>query len=173
MTGISNSNNKTKEGILVISDSIKDLNQLPHRYTVVHNDKKTVYKTRQEYLNAQKGDGIEQSFEGTDIDIMLEIKVPAHCTTTVHATYGIVELTDFNAPITVDASYGGIDATINTARTGKLQATTRYGEIYSNLGVKLTSQTHQTYFNSITAEPGKGPVYLFTSAYGKIYLRKP
>jgi hypothetical protein len=164
---------QNKEGTLVISDSIQDLNNLPHRYTIVHNDKKTVYKTRQEYLDAQKSTGIKQSYEGTDIDITLEIKVPAHCITTIHATYGIVELTDFNAPITVDAPYGGIDATINTAHTGKLQATTRYGEIYSNLDMKLTSQSHQPYFNSITAEPGTGPAYLFTSEYGKIYLRKP
>jgi hypothetical protein len=164
---------QTKEGTLMISDTIWDLNNLPHRYTIVHNDKKTVYKTRQEYLDGQKSTGVKQSYEGTDIDITLEIKVPVHCTTTIHATYGIVELTDFNAPVTVDAPYGGIDATINTAYTGKLQATTRYGEIYSNLDMKLTRQNHQQYFNSITAEPGTGPAYLFTSEYGKIYLRKP
>jgi hypothetical protein len=164
---------ENKEGTLVISDSIKDLNNLPHRYTVVHNDKKTVYRTRQEYLEAQKGSGIKPSYEGTDIDILLEIKVPVHCTTAIISTYGIVELTDFNAPITVDAPYGGIDATINTAHTGKLQATTRYCEIYSNLDMKLTAQSHYDFFNSITAEPGNGPAYVFTSDYGKIYLRKP
>ncbi|MFX4929712.1 hypothetical protein ABTB76_19500, partial [Acinetobacter baumannii] len=44
-----------------------------------------------------------------DIEITIEIKVPANTTTGVKATYGIVELSNFNGPITVNATYGGID----------------------------------------------------------------
>jgi len=164
---------QSTDGAIVISDHIKDLDKLPHRYTIVNNNKKTVYKTKQEYLDAQKSGGIEKSFEGTDIDIVLEIKVPVQCTTAIKATYGIVEITNFNAPITVDDTYAGIDATINTAHTGKLKATTHYGKIYSNLDMKLTDHSQHDFFSSITAEPGTGPAYIFTSDYGKIYLRKP
>jgi hypothetical protein len=164
---------QTVNGAIVISDHIKDLNKLPRRYTIVRNGKKTIFKSKEEYREASKGGGIQQSYESSDIDIVVEVKVPVSCKTDIKAVYGIVEMTDFNAPVTVDATYGGIDATIAAAHTGKLQATTSYGQIYSNLDLKLTDHTEKDFFNSITAEPGKGPAYSFTSTYGKIYLRKP
>jgi hypothetical protein len=160
------------DGALVISDRIKDMDQIPRRYTIVHNGMKTIYKSKDQYLEARKDHGIQQTYEGVDMEIHLEIKVPANAQTDIKAIYGIVELTDFNAPVTVNATYGGIDATLSEAHTGKLQATTRYGQIYSNLDLKLTDHTEHDFFNSITAEPGSGPSYQFTSDYGKIYLRK-
>jgi hypothetical protein len=164
---------ETVEGGMVIRDRIKDIDKLPRRYTVVRNGKKTTYKSRDEYEEANNGGGVQQTYEGQDFDIVVEIKVPVHCKTDIKATYGIVEMTDFNAPVTINATYGGIDATIATAHTGKLQATTRFGQIYSNLDMSLTDHDEHDFFNSITAEPGKGPAYSFTSDYGKIYLRKP
>jgi ribosome-associated translation inhibitor RaiA len=164
---------ETENGAIVISDHIKDMNKLPRRYTIVRNGKKTVFKSKDEYRAASKEGGFQQSYEGTDIDIVVEVKVPANCLTDIKAVYGIVEMTNFNATVTVDATYGGIDATIAAANTGKLQATTSYGQIYSNLDLHLTDHTERDFYNSITAEPGKGPAYSFTSTYGKIYLRKP
>ena len=164
---------RTENGAIVISDHIKDIDKLPRRYTIVRNGKKTVFKSKAEYLEASKGGGVEKSYESSDIDIVVEVKVPVNCKTDIKSVYGIVEMTDFNAPVTVDATYGGIDATITAAHTGKLQATTSYGQIYTNLDLKLTDHTERDFFNSITAEPGKGPSYSFTSTYGKIYLRKP
>ena len=164
---------QSTEGGIIISDHIKDMNSLPRRYTIVRGGKKTIYKLRADYEEALKDGGVQQSYDGQDIDIVLEIKVPAHCVTDLKAIYGIVEMTNFNAPATVDDVYGGIDATITAASTGKLQATTRYGQIYSNLDFKITDHSEHDFYNSITAEPGTGPAYSFTSSYGKIYLRKP
>jgi len=164
---------ETTHGTILIRDRIKDFDQLPRKYTVVRNGLKTVYKNKGQYIEAKKRGGIGQCYDGVDLDIHLEIKVPEGSTTDIKAVYGIVELSDFHAPLTVDAPYGGIDATINKNLTGKLQATTSYGQIYSNLDLKLTDHTERDFFNSITAEPGKGPAYEFTSTYGKIYLRKP
>ncbi|HEY4195297.1 MAG TPA: hypothetical protein VGM63_07165, partial [Mucilaginibacter sp.] len=146
---------------------------LPRRYTIVRAGKKTVFRSKEEYQAARREGGVERSYESSDIDIVVEVKIPADCKTDIKAVYGIVEMTNFNAPATVDATYGGIDATITTANTGKLQATTSYGQIYSNLDLRITDHTERDFFNSITAEPGKGPAYSFTSTYGKIYLRKP
>ncbi len=158
--------------IIVISDHIKNMDKLPRRYTIVRNGKKTIYKSRPEYLEASKEGGVEKSYEGLDMEIVLEIKVPEHSITNIKATYGIVELTAFNAPVTIDATYGGIDASISPERTGKLQVTTSYGEILTNLDLHLTDHTDRDFYHSISAEPGKGPAYNFTSDYGKIYLRK-
>lgn len=163
---------QTINGTMVISDHIKDMDKLPRRYTIVRNGKKTVYKSKAEYLEAGKGSGVEKSYDGSDIDIVLEIKVPEHAVTVIKSIYGIVEITNFNASVTIDATYGGIDASIMAERTGKLQATTSYGQILTNLNLRLTDHTDHDFFHSITAEPGKGPAYNFTSTYGKIYLRK-
>jgi hypothetical protein len=157
---------------LVISDHINDMDKLPRRYTIVRNGKKTIFKSQQEYREDTKRGGVEKSYEGLDIDIVLEIKVPEHSVTNIRAVYGIVELTGFNAPVTIDATYGGIDASITPERTGKLQVTTSYGEILTNLDLHLTDHTDRDFYHSISAEPGKGPAYSFTSDYGKIYLRK-
>ncbi len=158
--------------VIVISDHIKNFDKLPRRYTIVRNGKKTIYKSRAEYQAASKEGAMEKSYEGVDMEIVLEIKVPEHSITDIKATYGIVDLTAFNAPVTIDATYGGIDASITPERTGKLQVTTSYGEILTNLDLHLTEHTDRDFFHSITAEPGKGPSYQFTSDYGKIYLRK-
>ena len=158
---------------LVVSDEIKNINRLPRRYTIVSGGKKTIYHSKEEYDAASKTGGHERSWEGTDIDIVLEIKVPAQSHISIKAVYGIVEMTDFHAVADVDATYGGIDATIATAKTGKLKATTSYGQIYSNLDLKITDHTERDFYNSITAEPGTGPSFSLTSTYGKIYLRKP
>ena len=163
---------KTVSGTLVISDRIRDMDKLPRRYTVVRNGKKMVFRSKEQYLQESKGGSVERSYEGLDIDIVVEIKVPVRSSVDIKSTYGIVELTNFNTAVTVDATYGGIDAALATARTGKLKATTNYGKIYSNLELKLTDHTERDFYNSITAEPGTGPAYSFTSTYGKIYLRK-
>lgn len=165
-------NRQTAEGAATIDGHI-NFNKLPMIYSVTRNGVKTIYKTKAEYQLAANEKGVQYSSEGPDIHVAMEIKVPAGCATKINDTYGIVEIKNFNAPITVDDTYGGVDATLNTAQTGKIKASTQYGQILTNLDVKITAHEKRDYFNSITADPGNGkhPVTL-TSDYGKIYLRK-
>ncbi len=163
----------TTADALVISNEIKGLDKLPRRYTIIQNGKKMMFRSKEEYQQALKTGTRERSYEGTDIDIVVEVKLPVQSNIVIKSVYGIVEMTNFNAPADVDATYGGIDATITAASVGRLKATTSYGQIYSNLDMKITDHTERDFFNSITAEPGKGPSYSLTSTYGKIYLRKP
>ncbi len=166
---------KTDEGILTIRNRIKNMKDLPHRYTVYEDGKKTVFRSRDDYREfANKtGNNHRITSDGVDMEITIEVKVPANTSTNINSTYGIVELVGFNAPATVNATYGGIDATVSEANTGKLQATTSYGQIYTNLDLKITDKTERDFFTSFTAEPGRGPAYILKSTYGKIYLRKP
>ncbi len=163
---------KTADGALEIFGRIRDMEKLPRRYSIVRNGKKMGFNSKEEYMEERKKGSVERSYEGTDIDIVVEMKIPEHSKANIKSIYGIVELTNFNTSVTIDATYGGIDASLSPSRTGKLQATTSYGKIYSNLELKLTDHTERDFFNSITAEPGTGPSYSFTSTYGKIYLRK-
>ncbi len=160
--------------IITIKNKIVDMDKLPHTYTIMRDGTKTMFKTKeafQEYKN--KNGQFTYSSNGVDMEITIEVKVPANTNTNVVAKYGIVELVDFNGPVNVNATYGGIDATVNESKTGKLTATTSYGQILTNLDLKITDKTEKDFFTSFTAEPGKGPTYVFKSTYGKIYLRKP
>jgi len=166
---------KTTNGVLSIRNRIKNMDQLPRLYTVIQNGQKTVFRSKEQYkeFTAKMGNNNRITSNGVDIEITIEIKIPANTATNINATYGIVELVNFNAPATVNATYGGIDATVAEANTGKLKATTSYGQIFTNLDLKLTDKTERDFFTSITAEPGKGPAYILKSTYGNLYLRKP
>ncbi|MDT3403696.1 hypothetical protein [Mucilaginibacter terrae] len=165
---------ETIDGVLQISNKIKDMKNLPHRYTVWEGEKKTIFKTEDDFkAYKSKAGNIRSYSNGVDLDIKLEIKVPANSPTEVKAIYGLVYLANFYGPVKVDATYGGIDATLDKARAGQITATTSYGRIYSNLDLTLTDKTNRDFFTSITAQPGKGPSYTLKSTYGKIYMRKP
>lgn len=167
-------NNETTDGVLTISNQIRNMKDLPKRYTVIENGKKTVFRSRDDYkvFTAAMGDGHRITSSGVDMEITVEVKVPGNIAADIKATYGMVELVDFRTPATVNATYGGIDATVSPANTGKLQVTTHYGQIYSNLDVKITDKTEKDFYTSLTAEPGKGPAYILKSTYGNLYLRK-
>lgn len=169
------SNNEN--GTLSISNRIRDMKNLPKRYTVIMDGKKSTFRSHEDYrafLDKGGWSGHTMTSEGVDMEITVEVKVPANVSTHVNAKYGIVEMVNFNAPADINATYGGIDATVSTANTGKLQATTSYGQIYSNLDLtNITERTNRDFYTSFTAETGRGPAYTLKSTYGKIYLRKP
>jgi DUF4097 and DUF4098 domain-containing protein YvlB len=110
-----------------------------------------------------------------DMDIVLEIKVPRNAVTRVESVYGMVEVKDFSGPLTVDATYGGVDATVAAATTGQLRAETNYGQIYSNLEIKFSSDEmrERDFHTEVSAKLGAGPANSFESKYGNVYLRKP
>lgn len=164
----------TNGNTLTIKNIIKDLDKLPKRYTVIHEGKKSVYFSKEDFTTMTKDiKGARSYSEGVEMEITLDIKVPqSQLSTFVKAKYGIVELVNYNAPIKVDATYGGIDASVNEASTGKLSATTHYGQIFSNLTLNITDKEEKDFYTSITTALGKGPAYALKSTYGNLYLRK-
>jgi hypothetical protein len=164
---------KSADGVVSVSDKILNIEKLPHRYTVFHDGKKTVFESKAEYEKF-KGTITGQSMvsEGIDKDITIEVKVPAHSQSDITTTFALVELKNFNAGAKITTSFGGIDATLSPADIGKLQATAEFGEIYSNLDLKLTDKKQGDFFKSFTAQPGKGEDLILKSSHGTIYLRK-
>jgi hypothetical protein len=86
----------------------------------------------------------------------------------------MVEVKDFNGPLTVDATYGGVDAALMERAIGQITAETNHGEIYSNLDVKFSSteSRYEDFHTYVSAKPGNGPNYNFDSKFGNVYLRK-
>jgi hypothetical protein len=168
---------KNENGALTVSSKIKDYDKLPRVYTVQQKNSKDkiTFKSKEawnEYMQKNGRGDLNYWGSNVDIEITIDIKVPANFLTTVKATYGLVELKEFNGPISVNATYGGIDASIHEPQVGSVTATTKYGQIYTNLQLNLTEKTEKDFYTSITAATGKGPVYKLNSTYGNLYLRK-
>lgn len=167
----------TTGNTISIKNEIRNMKSLPQRITIVDGSQKMTFKSKEEFRKYQQTSG-KTSFDmmsnGVDMDIQIEIKVPRNFDTRVESVYGMVEVKNFSGPLTVDATYGGVDAALLEKTTGELIAETNYGEIYTNLDIKFGGgQSRMEDFHTyVSAKPGAGPRYDFESKYGNVYLRK-
>lgn len=164
--------NETRtDGKISISNKI-DMNQVHDAYYIVVNGVKTRFNTKADMESYRKEKAGNYSYQQKDIQVTIEVKLPANISADVVSVYGLVELENVNGPIKVEATYGGIDATLNESKIGEIKLTNHFGKIYSNLDLKPTQQKEENFYTSITASPGKGPSYEMNASYGNIYLRK-
>lgn len=159
---------------VTIKNEIKNFKNLPKRITIMRDGQKITFLNNAAYQKycAENGRDFGWQNYGVDLEISLVVKVPRGASTKVEAVYGIVEVSDFAAPLEVDATYGGIDATVAEAAVGELIAETNYGQIYSNLAAALKGTASGDFHTQVAAKPGTGPRHVFESKYGNVYLRK-
>jgi hypothetical protein len=157
-----------------IENKIRNLKELPKRITVTRGTEKLTFKTEADFKKYCKETGSDFNVKswGVDMDIILEIKVPRNMETKLECVYGLAEVKSFAGPLTVEATYGGVDVSVQERTTGELKAETSYGQIYSNLDLKFTSSEFKDFHTVVTAKPGTGPRYSFESKYGNVYLRR-
>jgi hypothetical protein len=169
-------------GQVTISSRLNDKENIPQRIVIKKGDQEFFFKARDyndpEIQKFLEENGHEYSYMSNGIirDVQLEIFVPKGTETTVLLKYGTVEITKFDGPLTVDAKYGKIDASIVPQSIGELTARARHGEILTNLDIKFdqeSTMSRKDHWTVITARPGKGPAYRFETKYGNVYLRKP
>ncbi len=159
---------------LTIEGKITDIKNLPQIVTAIDGKDTLNFKSKEEYQKySEKNNRKFRTINmGPKINIQLAIKVPKNKITHVESTYGMVEVKDFKGPLSVQATYGGIDATLQPKSVGELTAETNYGKIYSNLEHKFKGNGSKNFHTLITAVLGSGPSNKFESKYGNIYLRK-
>lgn len=167
---------QTTGEVINIRGKINDMDNLPQRITVTKDGVKTVFRSESEYRKYKKENNLH-SFDmmnrGVDMDITLDIRVPAKMRTTVVSVYGLVEVKQFNGPLRVEATYGGVDASLAENATGELIAETNYGHIYSDLNLSGRDNAREEDFHTVvSAKLGTGPGYRFESPYGNVYLRR-
>lgn len=157
-----------------IENKIRNLKDLPHRVTIVRNGEKTTFKSKADYQKYRDENGRDYNVrsEGVDMDILLEVKVPANTEVELESVYGIVEVKNYTGPLSVEATYGGVDVTVQEKTTGELIAETNYGQIYSNLDLKFSGSEFEDFHTYVSTKPGSGPKFSFESKYGNVYLRK-
>ena len=159
-----------------IKNEIKNMKSLPHRITIVDGAQKITFKDKAELKKYQEQNGRQYDMmsTGVDMEITLEIKVPRNVKTTVESVYGMVEIKDFNGPLNVESTYGGVDAALTERSTGMITAQTNYGEIYTNFDARFggNGAKQGDFHTNVSAKPGAGPEYSFESKYGNVYIRK-
>lgn len=164
------------ENTLNLWGTIKSMKDLPERITVIRGGQKVTFRDRNEWQKYKKehGSTYDVFSVGPEIEITLEIMVPRNVQTKIESVYGMVEVREFSGPLTVEATYGGVDATLSEGATGELIAETNYGEIYTNLDIRFEGDAseHRDFHTLVSATPGSGPRYSFGSKYGNVYLRK-
>jgi len=160
--------------MIYIENKIRNLKELPHRITVTNNGEKITFKTKADYQKycEEHGRNFNQRSEGVDMDILLEVKVPRNIEAKLESVYGVVEVKNYTGPLTVEATYGGVDVTVQEKTMGELRAETNYGQIYSNLNLKFSGSEFKDFHTQVSAKLGSGPRYSFESKYGNVYLRK-
>ena len=170
------------DGILSISSIIENLSDLPNRIMISRDGEKYYFPTDdfqdpkvQEFLkNADKK--YDYQMHGVIKEIQLEIKVPNSIVLDIVAKYGLVELKNIMAPVTVEAKYGGIDMTLPASANKKLTARTKYGEIFSDLELNVDSElsesgTYHKWTNIVALLNQGGPKCYLESKYGNVYIR--
>jgi hypothetical protein len=173
---------ENEPGQVKVSSILKDKENIPQRIMIKKGDEEFYFKANSyndpEVQKFLEQNGHEYSYMSNGIirDIDLEIFVPKGTETLLTLKYGIVEVSKFDGPLTIDAKYGKIDASITPQSIGELTARARHGEILTNLDIKFDQEpivSKKDHWTVITAKPGKGPYYRFESKYGNVYLRKP
>jgi hypothetical protein len=168
--------NTTDGSIIKVSSEIRDIKHLPQRITIDRNGQKVMFRDQAEFKKYQDQHGrtYNSMSWGPDIDIQLEIKIPRNTGTEITSVYGMVEVKSFTGPLTVDATYGGVDVALTEKSVGELTAETNFGQIYSNLDIKFGGGEfkQKDFYTFVSARPGSGPRYSFESKFGNVYLRK-
>ena len=168
--------NDVQGNVVRVSGEIRGIKDLPQRITVTRDGQKMMFRDKAEWrkYQAEHGRGYNSVSWGPDIDITLEIRVPRNVATRITSVYGMVEVVNFSGPLTVEATYGGVDASLNERSVGEIKAETNFGEIYSNLDARFEGDkvTNKDFYTFVSARPGQGPPYSFESKYGNVYLRK-
>ena len=171
-----------KPDLVVITSRIKDRDNIPKRTIIHKGDQEYYFQTGDpndpsiQKFFAEHGREYTYMSNGIIHEITLEIFVPRGMASSVETKFGLVEVTDFDAPLNVNSTFGGVDATVVAGKTGELIARTHFGEILTNLDTRFTPTDrpdHNDHWTEIRTSPGTGPSYQFESKFGKVYLRKP
>jgi hypothetical protein len=159
-----------------VRNEIVDMKKLPERVTVEVEGRKMTFRSKAEWNRYREEHGVTSRWvnNGVDMEIVLEIKVPRNMDTRIVSVYGIVEVREFAGPLTVEATYGGVDVSFSETNMGELVAETNYGHIYSNLDFKPDQKNsrEEDFHLYVAATLGKGPRCRLESQYGNVYLRK-
>ncbi|WP_333661852.1 hypothetical protein [Chishuiella changwenlii] len=159
---------------ITIEGKLHDYKNIPQKI-IAHNGKeKKVFNSKEELKEYEKTNNVKFSNTSlnSQVEIVLEIKIPRQLKAKIEATYGTIEIKNLANTITAISTYGSVDATIDEKKTGEIKLETFYGTIFTDLKLPMQTTKKEDFHTIITAFTGKNPRQEFSSKFGNIYLRK-
>ena len=148
---------------VIYSDDDDDDDDENHNITITKNGTSVRYGSRNRYSR------------GTNVSIVLEVTIPRQMEVMLDARYGMVEIVNSPEDMEVDATYGGVDITVDENASVDIAARTQWGQIYSNLKIPMkvggNDMPGQWMKASASLKSGKNRLQV-ESQYGNVYLRK-
>lgn len=148
-------------------------------------------------MNTGAGEGGKGVFNNVMVDAVLKVVVPAGIPVTVETKYGGIEAVNVGDLVSARArygevkaifssvkpqsglelysNYGAVEVTIPAGWGTKLDLTTEYGELFTNLTIDVDdaqSKEKDFYHRLIGTIGGGGKTIKCTAPYGDVYLRE-
>ncbi|MES2373077.1 MAG: hypothetical protein V4557_10900 [Bacteroidota bacterium] len=178
---------KSTDAMVNIKSRIRNIDKLPHRYTITGRDgKKTIFRTKEDYKAFRSANTIDYSTisEGPDMDISIEIKVPANTPTYIKSEYGRIDAVFddhfLKVPLTLVSTFGRVDVSVPVAVKANVNMKTSHGEILASKDLKIDIERALAKDDLLSFSNkdikgklnGGGTELSLQSDFGKIYLRK-
>ncbi|GAB5524193.1 MAG: hypothetical protein Roseis2KO_20650 [Roseivirga sp.] len=160
-----------------IESTIKNLENMEGDYSrQVYDDDSTSVTISDKGTRVNLGFRNKRTYKnGVYVSIELVVTVPQDMKVTLDARYGLVEVLESPEILEVDARYGGVDVVINESQLLEFDASTQWGQIFSNLEVPVETDGNDRMgkWMKASASLKKGEKRLSVeSQYGNVYLRK-
>lgn len=169
-----------RNGVFTIESTIKGLKNKRGNFSVyTHSDDddentSVTVSRKGTTINVGSKKGGTYS-NGICISIELVVTVPRDIKVMLDARYGLVEVLENPRTLEVDARYGGVDVKIDESQSLEFDASTQWGQIFTNLDVpiKMGGDDGMGKWMKARASLKKGDKKLSVeSQYGNVYLRK-
>ena len=128
----------------------------------------------QQFYVDQGEDGISWKSHGISWDIYLTIRVPKQHDIIISSKHGIIELNNLSGDIEANSIHGGVDLAVDSGMKSKINAMTKWGNIYSNVDINIDiKSSSDNKWNHIVASinGGNGNSIKLESKHANIYLR--
>lgn len=168
-------------GKFTIESSIRNLkkrrgNHSVYTYSDDDDDENTSVTVSSKGTTINVGSRKNRTFRnGINISIELVVTIPRNMKVVLNARYGLVEVLENPKALEIDARYGGVDVRIDEAGSLEFDASTQWGQIFTNLDVpiKMGGNDSMGKWMRARASLKKGDNRLsIESQYGNVYLRK-
>ncbi len=170
-----------RNGVFTIESTIRGLRNRKGNFSVYtysddDDDDKTSVTVSRKGTTINVGSKRNGTYSnGICISIELVVTVPRDIKVMLDARYGLVEVLENPEMLEVDARYGGVDVKIDESQSLEFDASTQWGQIFTNLDVpiKMGGDDGIGKWMKARASIKKGDKRLSVeSQYGNVYLRK-
>lgn len=165
-----------------ITGYLKDKENIPRVISIKKGDELFTFNTDdwsspeiRQFYEEHGRDGILWKSQGISWEINLTIKVPKNHDLVINSKHGMVELDKISGNVDANSIHGGIDLTVNSGMKSMLNVKTKWGEIYSNVDLKIDKESSSNRdWNHVVASVngGKDQTVKLESKHANIYLRK-